>query len=757
MEAPGFDAYYRAQTGVVPPAEFDAFLQCLRTPLPLTFRVNGAGPFAAGLRAELEAGFRGAFGGDGASPLVVDGEAVPPPTPLPWYPDRLAWQLAVTKNAVRKCPPLAALHATLVSEHSGGRITRQEAVSMVPPLLLDVQPHHIVLDACASPGSKTAQLLEALATGGSDAPGCVVANDKDPRRANMLAHTTARVASPGLIITCHDAAGFPTPGGTAHKRAAPDGTPAPLGPRVPDARVFFDRVLADVPCTGDGTLRKAPDVWRKWAPAQALGLHPLQIRIAARCAALLAPGGRMVYSTCSLNPVEDEAVVAALLASKAGESLALVDVSDRLPGLRRCDGLHTWLVPAKKSGAIYETHAAAVEGEGVAAPPLSAFPPPADVAASMHLDRCMRVLPHHGNTGGFFIAVLEKKQKEEAVEAEEEEEEAEEGAAAEPAAPADAAAATDAAAAEDTPADAITAQPRRGSGAWGGADPLVQLPAGCDLATDLGTYYGVPTASGPLSRLLVRSVEGVTEPRRVYAVSEGAQRLLAADASRGRRLKVATAGVKAFERQSRTPSGWTPDDGPPPPPYRVSHEGLRLLAPLLTKRVVRPTVVEVLALLDERVVALPAGVHVGLSKKADEEEKAGGGDALAEDGDAPAAADAAPNPTQPPRPPRKTFTDTSTLADVSACSPGGSVVALRPADADALGFGAAGFVVAAWRGRASVTVHVNKNESAAYAARLRGALRGAGRAEEAGEASVATVAEQAKAEDAPAAVDAVVA
>lgn len=62
----------------------------------------------------------------------------------------------------------------------------------------------------------------------------------------------------------------------------------------------------DVPCSGDGTLRKNPDVWIKWKITHALNLHGVQYRIARRGAELLDVGGRLVYSTCSLNPVENE-------------------------------------------------------------------------------------------------------------------------------------------------------------------------------------------------------------------------------------------------------------------------------------------------------------------------------------------------------------------------------------------------------------------------------------------------------------------
>jgi 16S rRNA C967 or C1407 C5-methylase (RsmB/RsmF family) len=87
----------------------------------------------------------------------------------------------------------------------------------------------------------------------------------------------------------------------------------------------FDRVLADVPCTGDGTLRKNVDIWSKWHSGMGSSMHKLQLSVAVQCARQLAVGGRMVYSTCSLNPVEDEAVVAQLLRRAEG-SLTLVDV-----------------------------------------------------------------------------------------------------------------------------------------------------------------------------------------------------------------------------------------------------------------------------------------------------------------------------------------------------------------------------------------------------------------------------------------------
>lgn len=91
-------------------------------------------------------------------------------------------------------------------------------------------------------------------------------------------------------------------------------------------QMLFDRILADVPCSGDGTLRKSPDIWLRWTPKIARGHHELQKRILRRGLELLrvpeSPESddlpRLVYSTCSLNPIEDEAVVAAVLEACKG-------------------------------------------------------------------------------------------------------------------------------------------------------------------------------------------------------------------------------------------------------------------------------------------------------------------------------------------------------------------------------------------------------------------------------------------------------
>lgn len=255
--------------------------------------------------------------------------------PLPWYPNKMAWQLGLTRKDIRRNEAYYKFHNFLISETQNGTISRQETVSMIPPLVLDVQSHHRVLDMCAAPGSKTAQLIELLHADESIPipSGFVVANDIDNNRCYMLVHQAKRLNSPCIAITNHNSQFLPNMFVTNSNGE--------------EEKLQFDRILCDVPCSGDGTLRKNPDIWMKWTPANGLNQHGVQFRIARRGAELLTVGGRMVYSTCSLNPVENEAVVSRLL-EHANGALKLVDVTDKLKGLKFAPGMSDWLVSSRQ-------------------------------------------------------------------------------------------------------------------------------------------------------------------------------------------------------------------------------------------------------------------------------------------------------------------------------------------------------------------------------------------------------------------------
>jgi multisite-specific tRNA:(cytosine-C5)-methyltransferase len=377
-----------------------------------------------------------------------DGTPVEPPKPVPWYPSDLAWWMTTPKNVVRRFPPFAAFQKYLVSETSVGNISRQEVVSMIPPLVMDLQPGMVVLDMCAAPGSKAAQLLEMvhsgeetrvrksladhakedgremspgikeeadikledtdeLAVDSSDygrATGLLIANDSDYKRSHMLIHQLKRLSSPNLIVTNHDAAMYPS-------------IKLPPTPENPAQNRYlkFDRILADVPCSGDGTARKNVNMWVDWNPGNALGLYVTQVRILVRALQMLKVGGRVVYSTCSMNPVENEAVIASAIDRCGMEKVALLPSDDKLPLLKRKPGLKTWSV-MDKSGDVWRSFEEVkehIEGHGstVYTDRLveRMFPPtPNSPLSTIPFERCMRVYAHEQDTGCFFIAILEK-------------------------------------------------------------------------------------------------------------------------------------------------------------------------------------------------------------------------------------------------------------------------------------------------------------------------------------------------------------
>lgn len=354
---------------------------------------------------------------------------------MSWYPDQLAWSLTTPKNVVRRFAPFASFQKFLVAETEIGNISRQEVVSMIPPLLIDARPGMTVLDMCAAPGSKSAQLMELLHAGEEDtmrqatkdvqdgkagpdgigpeglnddgrSTGLLIANDSDYKRAHMLIHQMKRLNSPNLIVTNHDATMYPS------IKLPP--LPSTEGKPQKNRYLKFDRILADVPCSGDGTARKNYSVWKDWNPSNALGLYVIQSRILVRALQMLKVGGRVVYSTCSMNPVENEAVIASAIDRCGGSAnVKIVDCSNELPGLKRAPGLRSWKV-MDREGRIWNSWQEIEERRekegilGLGRLAEGMFPPTGE-NADLPLERCTRIYPHLQDTGGFFITVLEKQ------------------------------------------------------------------------------------------------------------------------------------------------------------------------------------------------------------------------------------------------------------------------------------------------------------------------------------------------------------
>ena len=254
---------------------------------------------------------------------------------------------------------LSALHET-------GRLTRQEAVSMIPAIALDAKPGELVLDMCASPGSKTTQIAEHL--GGK---GIVMANEIANSRINTLVANTKRHGSITPMITHHDGRFIP---------------------KVP--KNGFDKILVDAPCTGSATTRKNPDVWKKWLPSGGRSLHKLQLELLVKAINLTKPGGRIVYSTCSLDPVENEAVISEIL--RLDNGVSLTSVSDILVNLPGRNGMTDW-PQIDDFGGISKS----IEC-------VDSMLAPTKNSIKKELSKCLRIWNDDVEAGGFFVAVLEK-------------------------------------------------------------------------------------------------------------------------------------------------------------------------------------------------------------------------------------------------------------------------------------------------------------------------------------------------------------
>jgi 16S rRNA C967 or C1407 C5-methylase (RsmB/RsmF family) len=291
-----------------------------------------------------------------------------------------------------------------------------------------------VLDLCASPGSKTMQIAEILLllttkkrrdgerVGGDDDETTLLpvlrANDVHSGRLASLKDAVSRSGIRGINSILRysqlDASSFPIPS-SENKQ--------------------YHVVICDVPCSGDGTSRKDPHLLPNWTPNIANALHHTQVSILKRALHLVQVGGIVVYSTCSFNPVENEAVVAAAMASVTTTSSLQKEVSRphwkllELPVLHRLTlrpGVARWKVADYIGGVhgyedgndnddeespVLRWHGtfedATEAGMEHAGPTLWPHHMPSS-ALREQLKRCGRLLPQDQDTGGFFVALIQR-------------------------------------------------------------------------------------------------------------------------------------------------------------------------------------------------------------------------------------------------------------------------------------------------------------------------------------------------------------
>jgi 16S rRNA C967 or C1407 C5-methylase (RsmB/RsmF family) len=246
---------------------------------------------------------------------------------LSWRPG--AWRV--------QGPERVSLGRTL--PYLAGAIYAQEEVAMAATAALDVRPGESVFDMCAAPGGKSAQIARAAGPTGR-----VFASEIMNARMAALGATTSRLALTnvaGILSECRH-------------------VPFPYG--------SLDRVLCDVPCSGEGTARKVAGGWTEYDPSFVARLPSIQAQILRRALHLVKPGGHVVYSTCTFRPEENEAVLQA----------ALGDLGEVVP----------FAIPGFEGSA-----------------PLAAWN---GLAFRSDIGHARRWWPHTHDTGGFFVALIRR-------------------------------------------------------------------------------------------------------------------------------------------------------------------------------------------------------------------------------------------------------------------------------------------------------------------------------------------------------------
>lgn len=186
--------------------------------------------------------------------------------------------------------------------HEAGLYYIQEPSAMAAAELLDPRPGERVLDLCAAPGGKTTHIAGRLM-----GQGFLLSNEIHPARARILSQNVERMGIGNGVVS--------------------NQAPEDLSPCFPE---FFDRILVDAPCSGEGMFRKDEAARLEWSPDHVARCAVRQREILEHGAAMLKPGGRLVYSTCTFSPEENEQVIEGFLKDHKEFSIAEVE---NLPGL----------------------------------------------------------------------------------------------------------------------------------------------------------------------------------------------------------------------------------------------------------------------------------------------------------------------------------------------------------------------------------------------------------------------------------------
>ena len=181
--------------------------------------------------------------------------------------------------------------------HEMGLYYIQEPSAMSVAAIADPQPGEVILDLCAAPGGKSTQLA-----GRMNGEGLLVCNEIVPNRARILSQNIERMGIRHAVVLNH--------------------SPQELAKRFP---LFFDRIIVDAPCSGEGMFHKEEAALQEWSPENVQHCAERQREILSCAVSMLRPGGVLVYSTCTFAPQEDEEMIAWLLETEQELSISPID------------------------------------------------------------------------------------------------------------------------------------------------------------------------------------------------------------------------------------------------------------------------------------------------------------------------------------------------------------------------------------------------------------------------------------------------
>lgn len=225
-------------------------------------------------------------------------------------------------------------------EHQLGYIYVQEPASMIPPMVLEPKPGELVLDMCSAPGSKASQIAAMM-----NNKGLLISNDVQGIRLKALGINLQRTGVSNSIITQMS------------------------GHKFKKTSFIFDKVLVDAPCSGTGTIRRSLKTLDMWGPNMVRKMASQQKQLIASGFEVLKPGGVMVYSTCTMEPEENEAVTSWLVNKYPDAKIEKIDLN------------------IKRSQAITEFGKEKYDPQ---------------------VKECLRIWPQDNDTEGFFVAKIKK-------------------------------------------------------------------------------------------------------------------------------------------------------------------------------------------------------------------------------------------------------------------------------------------------------------------------------------------------------------